>query len=415
MRKRIRAVTRGMLSVSDGGVFYLSRPVCLLLICLAGGLTFATPATAVTVPLDHTEALPGGGTAYVYDSPDDSLQPFRLLTLPVGFDAVHASADMLEAYDLPPRPSPAADLAGYANWANKFAYVSTRTPRDTVNMQFSHNPAGWASSNWTGYAVQHQNHDTSQSGANRIDHYIPAAEVTWTEPVLGKGDYVGSAHQEWSIWGGLGGNNAIGDNGGHGDMFDQNGTGQAYDSTHQTPANHWGWIELYGYTGAYLTASDSPIDENEWDAVGGDVIDSYQDFHTTGDGTHWMGGSLDNVTQSNTVLYDTQLNDTQWLYTGGGAEAVGEDVGYPLPGFGSVDLKPINFWVGWPLSSATERRIGWNSFDNAVVGSAYNQLYRWWDSSTGDQYGHSKAHPGNLFATDGGAENAYTLSYDTST
>ena len=378
---------------------------------LVGAASPATAATSEQAPpvvgqavLVGTHPLIGGGTSYDYNV-GTGAQELHILTVPPGFDAINASADVLSTYGLPPRPDPGIDLEGYAAWAQRYATVNTPVPPQQFDIHAGQHITGQPNSSWAGYTVGHQT-----SGGQTGYNYFSGVDAKWTEPTLSSGGYGGTKREEYSFWTGLGG---VKQNGNIVSLFNQNGTDFWLQNGNRF---HYAWVELWGLDGSQLFEWDTIYQQSTFPLAPGDSVESYCDWNSnshTGTSQWAADGSIS--TQNWLFAYSYDLTDHQFDYVGDRVDWEGEGFydndGYPVVKWnsdGNLDFTDARAWVGNPVGSATVRRIGWSGMTNS--GSPdYNNQTRYWYSSDGTSSGDVLAHPSDTFSTDGGVDNAFTF------
>jgi hypothetical protein len=139
-------------------------------------------------PLSHTQVLLGGGKAYVYNTEAGTTATFYVP--PSGMDIVDATANQLQTYHLPPRPSDAHDLL---EWKTEMSRAKFNPPGPFIlgfpqSTQVTSTSGTRASDLWFGY-------EAYQSGVSNVDG-------EWVEPTTPTSGQCANA--TLSTWVGIG-------------------------------------------------------------------------------------------------------------------------------------------------------------------------------------------------------------------
>lgn len=133
-------------------------------------------------PLTRVEPMTNGGEAYVYDSTTEGSQTIFPVP-PASFDAATASAQELESYDIPPRPS--LGTPGYAHWQTAAERLHVEAPPPEIFSVPLHFTAEASSPNWSGYINDAKSQVFKEAAAwftepqNDTTDCSKAAAVTW--------------------------------------------------------------------------------------------------------------------------------------------------------------------------------------------------------------------------------------------
>lgn len=231
-----------------------------------------------THPLSSVQALPGGGSAYVYD---EGTFTVKFYVPPAGFNPSSATSSQLDEYGFPSLPADLAEAARLQGELNNWKgtpvpppfLASSNTQSDSVDFY-----------NWSGYAITGDNGDFTQ------------AETWYYEPEFYNSECSSTAETTWAGLGGYYGNN---------DSLGQDGT------SHNVPGigDHQAWWEVLG------NLDMQPINfyatkNYEFDASTKRITDGYRFY-------------MYNYQTQQTAAFDVTGSGVNY-YSGDSAEAIAE-------------------------------------------------------------------------------------------